>query len=56
MLPDNISKTTNNKMAQSYGLDCALFNAIRDKHMKDFYGVRMAFYLGDSITQNGNIF
>ena len=50
-------KGNNSRAAQNFDLDRKLFNGIRNKFMGDgMCGIRMAFYLGDSITQNGNIF
>lgn len=50
------SKYLNNRSSQKFELDCQIFNEYRRKVKGQFSGVRMAFYLGESVSKDGNIF
>lgn len=46
----------NNRSSQNFQLDCKIFNEYKKGCLNQFSGIRMAFYLGESITKDGNIY
>lgn len=47
---------SNNKATQRFALDCKIFNVLKADFQTRFAGVRMAFYLGESASENGNLY
>ena len=50
------SKYLNDREKQKFLLDCKIFNEYKKEFRDQFSGIRMAFYLGESISKDGNIF
>ncbi len=50
------SKYSNNRSSQNFQLDCRIFNEYQRKVVGQFSGVRMAFYMGESVSIDGNIY
>lgn len=50
------SKFSNDKSALNFSLDCKIFNEYKKVVQGQFSGIRMAFYLGESVSKDGNIF
>ena len=50
------TKYSNNRSSQNFLLDCKIFNEYKKEFKDQFSGVRMAFYLGESVSKDGNIY
>ena len=46
----------NDKASQNFPLDCKIFDEYKKSLTNQFSGVRMAFFLGESASKDGNIF
>lgn len=46
----------NNRATQRFDLDCKIFNTLPRDIKTEFAGIRMAFFLGDSVSEDGNLF